>query len=515
MGSDPHRCTDSSRMHPSRCHEGSDPIFPPTSVPEFGLRPSIQPSPNSSTWGVLQKGDRLSQILVQENLPLNLLLLGCLIAFCLGAFHALSPGHGKTIVAAYLVGNRGTAKHAIFLGAVVTFTHTVGVFLLGLLTLFASRYIVPETLYPWMGFLSGMMVLVIGVNLFRQRFAGLHQHDHTGNHDHGHSHAVPEKITASNLLALGVSGGIVPCPSALVVLLSAIALHRIEAGLLFIVAFSAGLASVLVGIGILVVRAGRWLSRFSAADTIARNMPVVSAAVISALGLGIAVESLAGAGILNLTSIAFRGDLLVVLGLGLFLGLKHATDADHIVAVTTFVSGQQSILRSCWIGAFWGIGHTLSLALAGLIVIALNVSIPEWVAARLELLVAVMLVGLGMRVLVRAWRGMLEGDAHAHSHEHLSRPLLVGMVHGAAGSAALMLLVLSTIRSPLEAFLYIVIFGFGSVLGMLAISLLLALPLQWASRHVGSSFRPIQMAAGLFSCVFGLYLGATIWMSLS
>jgi ABC-type nickel/cobalt efflux system permease component RcnA len=469
----------------------------------------------SSAWGTLQKGDRLSQILVQQDLPLNLVLLGCLIAFCLGSFHALSPGHGKTIVAAYLVGNRGTAKHAVFLGAVVTFTHTIGVFLLGLLTLFASRYIVPETLYPWMGFLSGMMVLVIGLNLFRQRFAGLHHHDHTGNHDHGHSHAVPEKITASNLLALGVSGGIVPCPSALVVLLSAIALHRIEAGLLFIVAFSAGLASVLVGIGILVVRAGGWLSRFSAADTIARNMPVVSAAVISALGLGIAAESLAGAGVLNLTSIAFRGDLLVVLGLGLFLGLKHATDADHIVAVTTFVSGQQSILRSCWIGAFWGIGHTLSLALAGLIVIALNVSIPDWVAERLEFLVAVMLVGLGVRVLVKTWCGTLEGHTHAHSHEHLSRPLLVGMVHGAAGSAALMLLVLSTIRSPLEAFLYIVIFGFGSVLGMLAISLLLALPLQWASRHVGSSFRPIQMAAGFFSCVFGLYLGATIWMSLS
>jgi hypothetical protein len=298
-------------------------------------------------------------------------------------------------------------------------------------------------------------------------------------------------------------------------LLSAVALHRIEAGLLFIVAFSAGLASVLVGLGILVVRAGHWLSRFSAAATIARNMPLVSAAIISALGLGIAVESLAGAGLLGSASIAFRGDLLVVLGLGLFLGLKHATDADHVVAVTTFVSGQQSILRSCWIGAFWGLGHTLSLALAGLIVIALNVAIPVWVAERLEFLVAVMLVGLGVRVLIKSWRGTLAGHAHEHSHDHLSRPLLVGMVHGAAGSAALMLLVLSTIRSPLEAFLYIVVFGFGSVVGMLAISLLLALPLHWASRRVGASYRPIQMAAGLFSCVFGLYLGLSIWMSLS
>ena len=98
-------------------------------------------------------------------------ILGMLIAFALGALHALSPGHGKTVVASFLVGSRGTARQALFLGAVVTFTHTIGVFLLGLAVLFLSDYVVPERLYPWIGFLSGAMILGVGVNLFRQRFS--------------------------------------------------------------------------------------------------------------------------------------------------------------------------------------------------------------------------------------------------------------------------------------------------------------------------------------------------------
>src|SRR5262249_31804318 len=153
----------------------------------------------------------------------------------------------------------GTARHAIFLGAVVTFTHTVGVFLLGLITLFASSYIVPEKLYPWMGLISGLVIVLIGFNLFRGRLSR-YEHEGHGRHHHGpggHTHDIPDSMTFRSLLALGVSGGIVPCPSALVVLLSAIALHRVELGLLLLVAFSMGLASTLVGIGVLVVRAGR------------------------------------------------------------------------------------------------------------------------------------------------------------------------------------------------------------------------------------------------------------------
>jgi len=479
--------------------------------------------------GSSRSADRLSAILGNKALPARLVFLGMLIAFALGALHALSPGHGKTIVASFLVGSKGTARHALFLGAVVTFTHTIGVFLLGLAVMFLSDYVVPERLYPWIGFLSGAMILAVGVNLFRQRFSRF-AHEHGPD---GHTHEIPGGVTLRNLFALGFSGGIVPCPSALVVLLSAIAVHRVGAGLLFIVAFSVGLASVLVSIGILVVRASHLLSRFDSDRGGLRFVPVASAAIISLIGLGMAVQALAGVN-LDGNALILSSQMLAVLGLGLFLGLKHATDADHVVAVTTFVSQESSLLRSCWIGAFWGLGHTLSLSIAGLIVIGLKVTIPEWLSERLELGVAVMLVVLGANALRRTVKpapspgsGTRSGDHHvhlfgpAHSHSGWShaglRPLLTGMVHGAAGSAALMLLVLSTIRSPLEAFLYIVIFGAGSILGMLTISFLLALPLHWARGKVsvaGWGYKPIQVAAGLFSCVFGLYLGAEIWMSL-
>jgi len=491
--------------------------------------------------GSVVQGDRLSEILGHRELPIRLILVGLGIAFLLGALHAMSPGHGKTLVAAYLVGNRGTARHAIVLGAIVTFTHTVGVFLLGIVTLFASNYIVPEKLYPWMGLISGLTILAVGLNLLGRRLSS-YEHESQG-HDHGpggHTHEIPERITLRNLLALGVSGGIVPCPSALVVLLSAIALHRVELGLLLLVAFSMGLASLLVVIGLIVVRAGRVIQRTPVAQRLAGVLPIVSAGIITVIGIGIAAESFASTGLLGDTSLLLQTQALVVLGLGLLLGLKHATDADHIVAVTTFVSESKSLWRSCGIGVFWGIGHTLSLALAGLLVIVFKVSIPSWVEARLEFVVALMLVALGARVLIRTIQRKIELHAHthvhsgtvSHSHWHIHtsgekwthdhagwthlglRPLLVGMVHGAAGSAALMLLVLSTIRSPLEAFLYILVFGFGSVLGMLLISCLLALPLHWAKGRVATSYKPIQLTAGLFSCLFGLYLGFQIWSSM-
>src|SRR5438093_2934259 len=485
----------------------------------------------------LVRGDRLSQILSQQELPVRVVLLALAIAFVLGALHATSPGHGKTLVAAYLVGNRGTARHAVFLGAVVTFTHTAGVFLLGIVTLFAPSYVVPEKLYPWMGLISGITIVLVGLNLFRSRLSNYQEHHHGPG---GHTHSLPESMTLRNLLALGISGGIVPCPSALVVLLSAIALHRLQLGLLLLVAFSAGLASVLVLIGLIVVRAGRLIQRTAVSNALTGMIPVVSAAIITIIGFGIAADSLASIGVMGNASLLLQTQALVVLGLGLFLGLKHATDADHIVAVTTFVSESRSLWRSCGIGIFWGIGHTLSLALAGFVVIVFKVSIPGWLETRLEFIVALMLMALGARVLIRTLRGKIElhdhthkhsgtiwhshwhvhagGEPHEHNHAgwtHLGlRPMLVGMVHGAAGSAALMLLVLSTIRSPLESFVYILVFGLGSVLGMLLISCLLALPLHWAKGRVAASYKPIQLTAGLFSCLFGLYLGLEIWSSM-
>ena len=233
-----------------------------------------------------------------------------------------------------------------------------------------------------------------------------------------------------------------------------------------------------------------------------------------------------------------ESSLVAVLSLGFFLGLKHATDADHVVAVTTFVSRERSLLRSCWIGLFWGTGHTLSLAAAGSLILLFKLRISDRLTGWLELGVAVMLVALGARVLQRVWKERFRLHRHAHTHlvgkthdhwhlhvqdkldEHRGwlhfgiRPLIVGMIHGAAGTGALMLLVLSTIHSPLQALLYIVIFGIGSVAGMLIVSLLLALPLQWAGRNVKAGYRMVQAGAGIFSCAFGIYLGLDIWQKL-
>ncbi|HXJ35982.1 MAG TPA: sulfite exporter TauE/SafE family protein [Candidatus Eisenbacteria bacterium] len=232
-----------------------------------------------------------------------------LVALVLGAFHALTPGHGKTIVGAYLVGARGTWRHAVFLGLVVTATHTLGVYVLGLATLVASAWVLPERLLPWMSAVSGLLVVAVGASLLRSRLETAlhghphdhghhHHHHHDGEHDHGHSHVPPADAapTARNLLALGVSGGILPCPSALVVMLGAIALGRTAFGLVLILAFSAGLAAVLTTIGLALVYARGLFDRLPIDGRVARYMPVASAAVISLAGLAILVEALARIG---------------------------------------------------------------------------------------------------------------------------------------------------------------------------------------------------------------------------
>ncbi len=252
------------------------------------------------------------------------LFTAALIAAGLGAFHALEPGHGKTIVAAYLVGSQGTAMHACLLGLIVTASHTAGVYLLGAVTLYASRYVVPERLYPWLGAISGLTIAGLGIYLFVQRLRGkhshahphghVHPHEHHHNHEHSHSHAHhhqhphshaprdgPGKVSRRQLLALGITGGIVPCPAALVVLLSAVALHRIAFGLFLILAFSIGLAAVLIAIGLLMVYARRFMSRVSGEGrVITRWLPITSAVFITFLGFAIALRALATAGLVTL-----------------------------------------------------------------------------------------------------------------------------------------------------------------------------------------------------------------------
>jgi ABC-type nickel/cobalt efflux system permease component RcnA len=230
------------------------------------------------------------------------LLLLLLAAAGWGAVHALSPGHGKTMVAAYLVGTRGTARQAVALGATVTVSHTVGVFGLGAVTLGLSQWVLPETLYPWLTLVSGLMILAVGAAVLNGRLrawrgaaANHHHHDgghvHGHDHGHGHDHAAPRDLTGRSLVALGASAGIIPCPSALVVLLAAVAQHEIALGLLLIVAFSLGLASTLTAVGLLVVRASRLLERATRARRAAVALPAVSALVIVGAGLLLTVQA--------------------------------------------------------------------------------------------------------------------------------------------------------------------------------------------------------------------------------
>ena len=244
------------------------------------------------------------------------------VALVLGAAHALQPGHGKTIVAADLVGARGTARHAAFLGATVTATHTAGVYALGLATLLLSQYIVPERLYPFLEVASGVLVIGIGGLLLARRLLAAsrrpdhqhahdhgHQHshehghlhvhehaeDHTHAHGHSHSHAPApgERVSWKNLLALGVSGGLLPCPEALMVLLITIAAHRVLFGLALIVAFSTGLAAVLVGFGLLLVYARGLFARLNlSSGPASRLLPVASALVIVVAGGVITAQAL-------------------------------------------------------------------------------------------------------------------------------------------------------------------------------------------------------------------------------
>jgi ABC-type nickel/cobalt efflux system permease component RcnA len=225
----------------------------------------------------------------------GVLLLLLVTAFGWGAVHALSPGHGKTMVAAYLVGTRGTPRHAVLLGATVTITHTIGVFALGFVALALSQYVLPEQLYPWLNLLSGALVVIVGVSVLRARLRATRQHHHHhelghghahghGRRGHGHSHAPPERLSTRGLLALGASAGLIPCPSALVVLLGAVAQGQIALGMVLIVAFSLGLAATLVGLGLAVVLAARSITKLRPPGRLVSALPTASALVIVAVG---------------------------------------------------------------------------------------------------------------------------------------------------------------------------------------------------------------------------------------
>ena len=271
------------------------------------VEPTSEPPPEVTRGGALEARDRavadsaFSSLIGRRHLSALVILASLAAALFWGAAHALSPGHGKTIVTAYLVGQRGTPRHAALLGLIVTVTHTIGVFGLGLVTLALSQFVVPDRLYPWLNLVSGLLVVTVGLAVLRARagawrharaHASGHHHHHDHDHDHhGHSHVPEEGTGMRGLVAVGVSGGLLPCPSALVVLLAAISLHRVAFGLLLILAFSTGLALAITGVGLVAVVAKKAFARKTFDGRLVRALPALSALVIVLAGVAMTARA--------------------------------------------------------------------------------------------------------------------------------------------------------------------------------------------------------------------------------
>jgi nickel/cobalt exporter len=496
------------------------------------LRANQQATPRSA----------FTELITTSSLSFWFLLTAAFIAMGLGALHAIEPGHGKTIVAAYLVGSRGTARHALLLGLIVTASHTAGVFALGAITLYASRYIVPEQLYPWLGVFSGLTIAGLGGYMFLRRWSGLDvDHSHTPGQLHGHWFQMRKRtdmepqsvdgekpVSLFQLFALGITGGIIPCPAALVVLLSAFALHRIGLGFFLITAFSLGLAAVLISVGMLMVYGRRFMASFQLNGPLTtRWLPVASSAVMTLVGTCIAMRAFVttGLGLHNLSKERL-GPFLFIGGVGLLLGMRHSTDADHVVAVSTIVSKQRSIRQAGLIGTIWGLGHTLTIFAVGSLIILFGVVIPPRLGLSMEFSVALMLILLGVLNLTGVMQRIPSYFTRNRKREPASnrvetlldtsigrlgvyqcmRPLVIGIVHGLAGSAAVALLVLSTIHSPVWATIYLLIFGAGTMVGMMFMTAAMAVPLAYAGNRFAGMSRFFSVASGLVSVSFGCFL---------
>ena len=227
--------------------------------------------------------------------------------------------------------------------------------------------------------------------------------------------------------------------------------------------------------------------------------------------------------------------LMAILGLGLVFGLKHATEVDHVVAISTIVSRHRNVFRSAFVGALWGAGHTVSLLGIAIVVLWFRVAIPERVSGWLEFGVALMIIGLGVSALWRSLRKNAKFHVHQHSHDGIShthvhfhehetqhkralpshhshgvsrigwKPVMVGMMHGLAGSGALTLLVLTQISSAWIGLLYVLTFGLGSIAGMLLMSGLIGLPFALTSRNLTHAHQGLQTLAAILSICFGVW----------
>jgi len=504
------------------------------------LAANSQPTPRSA----------FTQLINSSSFSIWFFLTAAIIAMGLGALHALEPGHGKTLVAAYLVGSRGTAWNAVLLGLIVTLAHTAGVYVLGAITLYASRYVLPEKLYPWLGSISGLIIFVLGVWLFLRRWIGQdsslaedHTHWYDGLVKSSHPVAVGsdgcaagaarQPVSTRQLIILGITGGLVPCPAALVVLLSAIALHRIAFGFFLIVAFSLGLAAVLIAVGLVMVRAGRLISNWNPKiQLISQGLPLLSAVFISIVGAALMAQSLKPIGLPHITAFASAKWLLVA-GIGLLLGMRHSTDPDHVIAVTTIVTRLRTLRHASLVGMLWGVGHTLTIFIVGSAIILFDIAIPPRIGLSMEFAVALMLILLGVLNLtgVLAWFTGRVSPTHVSSDSsvpanmtnsqsqrlldralsrfgayQLVRPLVIGIVHGLAGSAAVALLVLATIHNPVWAIGYLLLFGIGTIAGMMLMTAVIAMPVVWTGKSFARLNRYMCATSGIVSVAFGLFL---------
>ncbi|AXC11700.1 hypothetical protein ACPOL_2378 [Acidisarcina polymorpha] len=541
----------STPARPIGAAQGALQATTPASVPVH-LEANRQQTPRS----------RFTELITAQHLSAWFLFTAAWIAVGLGGLHALEPGHGKTIVAAYLVGSKGTARHAFLLGLIVTVSHTAGVFALGAITLYASRYILPEQLYPWLGAFSGITIMGLGCYMLLRRLSGaVTEHSHAPGAPSAHwtlwrprpvgqepdatpSAGNPQPVSMTQLFTLGITGGVIPCPAALIVLLSAVALHRVGLGFFLIVAFSLGLAAVLIGFGMLMVFARRFMTHLRIDGPLTQRwLPAASSGFITILGIILTVQAFSSMHLhLPMVSGARLGPVLLVSGLGLVLGMRHSTDADHVVAISTIVSKQRSIRNAAFIGSVWGLGHTLTIFVVGSLIILFGVAIPPRLGLSMEFSVALMLILLGVLNLTGVMqrittyftpsgatnlntaeagttgrqetnavrsnrtRSIYDSSVGRFGWYQCIRPLAIGLVHGLAGSAAVALLVLSTIHDPVWATVYLLIFGAGTMIGMMCMTAAIALPLAYAGDRSAMFSRYLGVTSGVVSLCFGSFL---------
>ena len=272
--------------------------------------------------------DILKEVLYSEHLSLPVFLLMLAMAFILGAIHALGPGHGKSLMASYLIGSTGRIRDALILALSITISHVFSVIIIGLITLWITDFFWPEKISKWIGFFSGIAVIAIGIWIFMLRYRSFiqkagtqktnrytkHQkivsnqsqnsnstlflphdssnftHNHNNHHHHKHKHHYNPKSSVLDNIALGISSGIVPCPKAIVILLLAISLHKIALGITIIIAFSFGISVVLMLIGIVLVKAS-YLLKGRLEDKRLQIIPVIGALMIIALGVFLTIRT--------------------------------------------------------------------------------------------------------------------------------------------------------------------------------------------------------------------------------